>query len=114
MISRYVGKGSISYLGTLPAEALMRELLVRAVKDADVSVDADDLPKDVELCNRSTARHHVAILINHSTVPAEAKLHGSYRSLFPETTLTRDGDMTKVDLPSQGVAVLELDQEAVQ
>lgn len=114
MISRYVGKGSVSYLGTLPAEALMRELLVRAVKDADVSVDADDLPKDVELCNRSTARHHVAILINHSTVPAEAKLHGSYRSLFPETTLTRDGDMTKVDLPSQGVAVLELDQEAVQ
>jgi beta-galactosidase len=114
MVSRGVGKGSISYLGTLPADAVMRDLLVRAVKDAHVSLDVDDLPKDVELCVRSTARHRIAILINHSTVPAEAKLHGSYRSLLPSTQLTRDGDLTKVDLPPQGVAVLELSQEATQ
>jgi beta-galactosidase len=112
MISRPVGKGSIAYLGTVPDETLMRELLARSAKAAGVSTLSGGIPKDVEVCFRSSAAHHLAILINHANVPMQASLTGSYRAILPSTKIAREGDQTKVDLSAQGVAVLEREQEA--
>ena len=113
MISRPIGKGSIAYLGTLPDEALMRDLLARSAKSAGVSTVGSDIQKDVEICFRSSAAHHLAILINHANVPAQASLNGSYRAIVPPTKLTREGNQTEVDLSAQGVAVLEQEQESI-
>jgi beta-galactosidase len=109
MITRPVGKGSITYLGTLPDQALMRELLARSAKDAGIAAVSGELPKDVEICFRSSAAHHLAILINHANVPAQAIVNGSYRAILPSAKLTRDRNQTTVELPAQGVAVLELE-----
>jgi beta-galactosidase len=109
MITRPVGKGSITYLGTLPDQALMRELLVRSAKDAGVAAVSGELPKDVEICFRSSAAHHLVILINHANTPAQAIVNGSYRAILPSAKVTRDHNQTAVELPAQGVAVLELE-----
>ncbi len=111
MVSRPIGKGSITYLGTVPDETLMRDILARSAKAAGVSTVSGDIPKDVEICFRSSAAHHLAILINHANVPAQAILNGSYRAIVPSTKLAREGNQTVVDLSAQGVAVLEQEQE---
>ena len=109
MITRPVGKGSITYLGTLPDQVLMRELLARSAKDAGVAAVSAELPKDVEICLRSSAAHHLAILINHANTPVQAIVNGSYRAILQSTKVTRDHNQTAVELPAQGVAVLELE-----
>jgi beta-galactosidase len=111
MISRKVGKGSIMYLGTLPKEDLMHTILARAGHDAGVTTEGSELPKDVEFCMRSNATHSVGILINHSNAEVQAALRGNYRGLLPSIKVASEGGQTRIDLPAQGVAVLELDKE---
>lgn len=107
MISRKVGEGSITYLGTLPDDTLMHDLLARGARDAGLAASGIELPKAVEFCVRSNATRSVGILINHSNAATRATLSGSYRSLLPTTTMTNQGGQTSVELPAQGVAVLE-------
>ena len=111
MITRTVGKGSITYLGTLPDATLMRAIMTRAASEAKVSLVKDQLPKNVELCVRAGSGRRVMILINHSDAAADVTLAGRYRSLLPEPILTPAGlptsmQATKLTLPAQGVAVL--------
>lgn len=114
MISRAIGKGSMTYLGMLPDESFMRKFLARAAQDAGVSQIVDNVPGGVELCFRSSATHHVAILINHSNAPTKVTLSGTYRSILPATTLGHSSDQTEVDLHAQGVAVMESDKESTK
>ncbi|QHN02994.1 beta-galactosidase [Granulicella sp. WH15] len=108
MITRAVGRGSISYLGALPDEASMRSLMSTAVHDAHVAASSASLPKDVELCIRSNAERTIAILINHSNAAQQAVLTGRYRSLLPAVSTRPGANTTTVELPMQGVAVLEV------
>ena len=108
MIARVIGKGSISYLGTLPDEAAMRTLLTAAAQNAHTTVSTDSVPKDVELCIRSNAARTITILINHSSSLQHATLEGRYRSLFPDVSVVSNANTTTVQLSSQGIAVLEV------
>jgi beta-galactosidase len=111
MITRNLGKGSISYLGTLPDARLMQLLTARAAAQAHISLAAEPLPANVELSVRAGSGRRVTILINHSEVATDVTLPGRYRSLLSGPTLTPanlpdNKRATKIALPPQGVAVL--------
>ncbi|HTD96403.1 MAG TPA: beta-galactosidase, partial [Edaphobacter sp.] len=53
MITRTLGKGSITYLGTLPDPKLMQSLLQTAATSSGVEPIFPSLPTDVELCRRT-------------------------------------------------------------
>jgi beta-galactosidase len=119
MMTRTIGKGTISYLGTLPEEATMNNIMKSAVTQAQVSNNhAIVFSKDIELCTRTSADgRRVLIVLNYGSAPAQALLAGHFKSLLPDIKLTRakvpksapavgTADSTIVSLPPQGVAVL--------
>jgi beta-galactosidase len=119
MITRAAGKGTISYLGALPASGLMSAVLTSAAEAAGEIQLSERLPESLELCTRTSADgHKLLILINHSEAPAQGVLPGQYRSLLSGITLTPtavpdaerkmsgSSDATRIELPPQGVAVL--------
>lgn len=108
MITREVGKGRITYLGTLPDEALLGALLSNAVHDAHVLTPRHKLPSGVELCTRSagsgSSARRVFILINHNEISSKFSLAGQFTSLLPEIAMSRenganDQPETQIDLP---------------
>ncbi len=114
MLTHYVGKGSITYLGTLPDATLMLELLTRAALDVQTSAMPNPFPKEVELCVRTNSRHEVTIAINHGSAPVHVVLIGRLRSLVPDVVATptfapTNMPATEFTLPPQGVAVLTTD-----
>jgi beta-galactosidase len=106
MIRRSVGKGSITYLGTLPDAALMSDLLTTAATDAGAvgMPITRDLPAAIEVCVRTDGSRRVLILINHANSPETVQLNGAYRALIPSDVAMSGGSIT---LPAQGVAVLQ-------
>lgn len=100
MITRALGKGSITYLGTLPDADLMHSIMQAAAANANIHAAFGPLPDGVEVCRRVGASHIVYILINHGSSPAHVALPASMREVLTNRTLAA------VDLPSQGVAVL--------
>ncbi len=128
MLTRRLGRGSISYLGTLPDPLLLQTVLDSAALDAQVEAGPLKLPPAVELCVRShpgsisgaTPRQSVYILINHSNQTNRVLLPGRFKSLLLDgagadagligsaSTGTGAQGATTVELPAQGVAVLLL------
>ncbi len=127
MLTRRLGKGSISYLGTLPGPSLMRAILTRAALDAQADVGPLELPPKMELCVRShpgvDSGQSVYILINHSDGPNRVLLPGQFKVLVCDgsaTLVSSGGGSSRgagvsgtgfqwalaVKLPAQGVAVL--------
>ena len=112
MITRPLGKGSITYLGTLPEAQLLRDLLLSAVMQAHAWLANPGLPAEVELCRRTSADgQSVYVLINHNSISKRITLAGRFHSLLPDITLTPtrtapDLPATQIDLSPQGVAVL--------
>lgn len=104
MITRAVGKGSITYLGTLPDPALMQSILQTAATEANVQAAFGSIPADVEVCRRSNSDHTVYILINHGKSPQEIKLPKTMHELLTDKMLTA------LTLESQGVAVLTTEE----
>jgi beta-galactosidase len=110
MISRTVGEGSITYLGTLPDEAALRELLKTAATSAHATVAEPALPAGVELCVRARdpQSSRVFIVINHNEIAKPVTLAGHFKSLLPDIDPIPDHTpATQFSLPPQGVAVLE-------
>ncbi len=114
MVTRALGAGTISYLGTLPDATLMSTLLLHAAVQAHVRSEdalvAEPLPAEVEVCTRSAVgaggERSVYIVINHGDAPTHIVLKGHLRSLLPQIAITTATSSTQLDLPSQGVAVL--------
>ena len=99
MITRAIGKGSITYLGTLPDPELMQSLMQTAATDANIQSAFGPIPADVEVCRRISATHTVYILINHGKISQMVTLPKSMRELLTDRTLAT------IDLPAQGIAV---------
>ena len=106
MITRQLGTGSISYLGTLPDATLMHALLTSAAHQAHVETAATELPPGVELCERTSGARHVFILINHNQTANTVTLKGSYEDLLPGASLAVAQSTTRISLPPQGIAIL--------
>jgi beta-galactosidase len=99
MITHAVGKGNITYLGTIPDPTLMQSLLQTASTEANIKRAFGSIPVDVEVCRRFSTTHAVYILINHSRASQNVTLPKSMRDLLTDMTLTT------IELPPQGIAV---------
>jgi beta-galactosidase len=118
MITQYIGKGTISYLGTIPDQALLVPLLreiALAPDGSPVGLSDFALVPQIEVCIRSRSGtgpdSEVYILINHANTATEAILPGIYRNLLPNnlapsTAFPSAATQTRIPLPPQGVAVL--------
>lgn len=109
MVTRTVGRGALSLLGTLPDAETMGAVLRAAVERGGALRSVGTVPPEIEVCLRVGAGKRVLIVINHGALPAEARLAGRFRSLLPgpETTVARSARGTVVGLGAQGIAVLE-------
>ncbi|MES2289225.1 MAG: beta-galactosidase [Pseudomonadota bacterium] len=99
-ISRKIGKGRITYIGALVDDAVMKELIDSALKDAGVSRDFA-LPADVELMTREGSGRSLVILVNHG--------RETHTVALPETMtdVLADKRIGSVTLAAEGVAVLQ-------
>jgi beta-galactosidase len=104
MITRRVGKGTITYLGTLPDPALMKKIMTEAIASSGVDRFWGALPADVELCRRVAEHRAVYILINHSDDTKQVALPHAMHEVLSNKTLN------SVVLESQGIAVLESEE----
>lgn len=109
MVERRLGAGAIAYVGTVPAEFAMQQVLQASLNTlrADALV-AGSLPPGVELDVRrgDAGARRVLIVINHHAAEQAVSLRGQYRDALKQATLAVDGGVTTVRLPEQGVAVL--------
>lgn len=108
VISRQVGKGTITYIGAWLDPQLMSKLTASFLDQAGVHPILANVPEGVEVCRRSgvDASGHaksVLILINHNTATEHVDLPSPMRSL-----IDHPGTVSSVDLPGYGVAVLEM------
>jgi beta-galactosidase len=102
LVTRAFGRGSISYLGTLPNASLLDTLLTRAAQPS--LTPPFRLPANVELCTRDGVRGPVYIVINHGQAPVTLSLPQPMRDLLSNDV----SSLEQLDLPSQGVAFLVL------
>jgi beta-galactosidase len=106
MVTRSIGLGTLSYLGTLPDAATLDNILNRLAKNAGITISNSSLPDGFELCERQRAdgSHRVLIVVNHNNAPGHITLPSRYRNLLgPQTS---SAPQATLDLPAQGVAVL--------
>lgn len=101
VITRKVGKGSITYVGAWLDDDLLAKLTASLLKQSDVQPILPNAPDGVEVCERTGANKSVLILINHNTSEAHVELPRAMNDLLDSTS------HTSVDLPKYGVAVLE-------
>jgi beta-galactosidase len=98
-ITRPVGKGSITYIGALLDAKLLAATLAPFEPKSTPLFQL--LPTNVELCRRTAANREILILINHSNEPT------TVTPLTPVHDILNNTTPTTINLPAQGVAVLE-------
>jgi beta-galactosidase len=96
-VTRKVGKGSITYLGTWLDDASLAKMTASLLGEAGVKPLVPDVPAGVEVCVRSGKGHSVIILINHNTSAVSVTAPAGSRDLLG----------TGGNLPAYGVAVFE-------
>lgn len=99
-IMRDVGKGRISYYGALFDEAVTRRLIDTALVDAKVARDFAT-PAGVELMTREGPGRRIVILVNHGRTQQHVTLPATM------TDILTGGTTAALDLPPEGVAVLQ-------
>ena len=102
VLEREIGKGSITYVGAWLDPELMSRFTASWLEQAGVAPILANVPQGVEVCERTGKGKTVLILINHNTTPESVALPGTMKNL-----LTNDAEVSSVDLPKYGVAVLE-------
>ena len=102
VITRSVGKGSITYVGAWLDAATMGRLTQQLLEQAGVQPILPGVPHGVEVCVRSNAKKSILILINHNQQEEQIALPVSMRELIGSQET-----VSAVDLPAYGVAVLE-------
>lgn len=104
LLTRKVGKGSITYVGAWLNDDLLDDLTADWLRTANVKAPVPGAPRDVEVCVRGDATHRVTILINHSAQPQTVPLPSPMRAVLAGG----DAEDT-VSLSPYGVAVLDSD-----
>lgn len=109
-LRRHVGKGTITYLGAVVDQPLMQTLAKQWVALAKIDSPTIAVPDRVSVGRRVAADREVFILTNFSTGPQDIALPA------PMTDVLHGGEVTKLNLPRYGVAVLRrhLDQPATR
>ncbi len=106
IITRNVGKGSITYVGAWLDADTLNKLTAHLLDEAGVKPILPDVPAGVEVCRRSGAGKSVLILINHNTTDEHVSLPTSMRDLIG----AQSSAVRAIDLPGYGVAVLEAEK----
>jgi len=101
VITRNVGRGSITYVGAWLDPATLSKLTAHLLDEAGVQPILSGVPEGVEVCRRSGDGKSVLILINHNSDPAQVALPKPMRDLIGS-----QASVNSVDLPGFGVAVL--------
>lgn len=105
VVTRAVGKGSITYVGAWLDAATLNRLTHQLLGEASVQPILQNVPDGVEVCQRTSGSHgtgkSVLILINHTTGDQHVALGGQMEDL-----LGTQGQVQSIDLPAYGVAVL--------
>ncbi|MFA6232464.1 MAG: beta-galactosidase [Rhodanobacter sp.] len=105
VLTRKVGKGSITYVGAWLDHDLLDHLTADWLQVAGVKAPVPDAPKDVEVCVRSNPEHAVTILINHGAQSQTVHLPSAMQPV-----LTGGPAEDTVSLKPYGVAVLDSHQ----
>ncbi|MBI5425214.1 MAG: beta-galactosidase [Opitutae bacterium] len=99
-LRRPVGKGTITYLGAVVDQPLMQALAKQWTALAKVDAPVIGVPERVSVGRRVAADREVYILTNFSAGPQDIALPA------PMTDVLNGGEVTKLNLPRYGVAVL--------
>jgi beta-galactosidase len=82
VITRQVGKGSITYVGAWLDPALMAKLAGSWLTGAGIVPVLANVPAAVEVCERTGNGHRVLILINHANAAAKLTLPAGARDVL--------------------------------
>ena len=108
MVTRPIGSGLISYLGTLPSEEMLGLLLEEASGDGHSTDQSFLLRPHIEFDVRVGPAGRALVFINHADVAQQFTIPGHYRDLL-RGNAKPTGEETSISLPAQGVAVLTAD-----
>lgn len=100
VVTRRVGRGSISYFGALFDKDVTAKLIDQALADAKVTRDLAT-PPDVELMTREGHGRRIVILINHGRTAQHVALPATMADVL------NGGTTQALDLAPEGVAVLQ-------
>ena len=108
VLTRSVGKGSITYIGAWLDPALLSKFTAHFVQQSGVQPILPGVPDGVEVAQRSGeqnagAKQSVIILINHTT----ANQHVALPQAMTDLLGADHASANSVDLPKYGVAVLQ-------
>jgi beta-galactosidase len=82
VLTRKLGKGSITYVGAWLDDVLMRALAKRELDAAGVAPKLAGVPDGVEVCERQGPHGRVLILINHTNTSQSVTLPGAMRDVL--------------------------------
>ena len=103
MLTRQVGKGTITYIGAWLDPALMRKVAERLLSDSAIKPIISGVPADIEVCERDGAGKTLWILINHGRTPQSVHLPQRIK-----TVLVGHGAVDNIQLGAHDVAVVEV------
>jgi beta-galactosidase len=101
IITRKIGKGSITYIGACFDDASMKILAQWMATSAGVTTPLPNVPEGVEASQRYGAHHVVTILVNFSGREQEVPLP------TPMENVLEGGQISRLHLAKYGVAVLD-------
>ena len=103
VISRKVGKGSITYVGAWLDDALMRKLTESWVQVGEIQPVIPNVPAGVEVCRRTGNGKSIVIVINHTTAGQSIALPSAMKDLLSNDA----APVSQLALPPHGIAVLQ-------
>ena len=102
MLTRQVGKGTITYIGAWFDPTLMRKVADRLLDDGAIKPIIPGIAEGIEVCERDGAGKTVWIVINHARTPQTVQL-----PLPIKNVLVGHGEGYSLQLGAHDVAVVE-------
>jgi beta-galactosidase len=101
VLHRRVGTGSLTYIGGLLDENLMRAAVGWMVQESGAHPAFGPVPPGVEVCRRAGPDHDVFVLLNHARAPVAVELPRPMRDVLGEGAVGQ-----RVHLPVEGIGVV--------